>query len=126
MSSRNGKTFRVGIDYHVEVAGHYYSVPHRFARAEVEARLTVRTVEIFLKGERIAAYVRAGGNHKRTTSWSPATPCKPAARPRWGGPLWPPFTVALSLWPEELALWPEELALGSEELAPGSEELANF
>ena len=78
----------------------------------------VRTVEIFLKGERIAAYVRAGGNHKHTTSWGCARdPMQPAARPRWGGPLWPPFTVALSPWPEELALWPEELALGSEELA---------
>ena len=42
-------------------------MPHRFARAEVDARLTVRTVEIFLKGERIAAHVRAGGNHKHTT-----------------------------------------------------------
>ena len=40
---------RVGIDYHIEVAAHYYSVPHRFARAEVDARLTARTVEIFLK-----------------------------------------------------------------------------
>ena len=56
---------RVGIDYHVEVAAHYYSVPHRFARSEVDARLTVRTVEIFLKGERIAAHVRASGNHKQ-------------------------------------------------------------
>lgn len=45
---------RVGIDYHIEVAAHYYSVPHRFARAEVDARLTARTIE-FLKGERIAA-----------------------------------------------------------------------
>jgi transposase len=61
------RTCRVGIDYHVEVAAHYYSVPHRFARAEVDARLTARTVEIFLKGERIAAHVRAGGNHKHTT-----------------------------------------------------------
>ena len=26
---------RVGIDYHVEVEGHFYSVPYRFARAEV-------------------------------------------------------------------------------------------
>jgi transposase len=58
---------RVGIDYHIEAAGHYYSVPHRFARAEVEARLTARTVEIFLKGERIAAHMRTGGNHKHTT-----------------------------------------------------------
>ena len=51
------KTCRVGVDYHVEVASHYYSVPHRFARAEVEARLTVRTVEIFLRGEQIAAHL---------------------------------------------------------------------
>lgn len=58
---------RVGIDYHVEVAAHYYSVPHRFARAEVEARLTARTIEIFLRGERIAAHMRAGGNHGHTT-----------------------------------------------------------
>ena len=34
---------RVGIDYHVEIDAHYYSVPYRFARAEVEARLTVRS-----------------------------------------------------------------------------------
>src|SRR6202795_1287673 len=61
------RTCRVGIDYHVEVAAHYYSVPHRFARAEVDARLTARTVEIFLKGERIAVHVRASGNHKHTT-----------------------------------------------------------
>ena len=29
---------RVSIDYHVEVEAHYYSVPHRFVRAEVEVR----------------------------------------------------------------------------------------
>ena len=54
---------RVGIDYHVEVEAHFYSVPHRFARSEVEVRLTPRAVEIFLKGERIAAHRRASGNH---------------------------------------------------------------
>jgi transposase len=58
---------RVGIDYHVEVAAHYYSVPFRFARAEVEVRYTVRTVEIFLKGERIAVHQRSSGNHRHTT-----------------------------------------------------------
>ena len=61
------RTCRVGIDYHIEAAAHYYSVPHRFARTEVEARLTARTVEIFLKGERIAAHMRASGNHRHTT-----------------------------------------------------------
>jgi transposase len=58
---------RVGIDYHVEVEGHSYSVPHRFARTEVEARFTARTVEIFAKGERIAVHPRMSGNHKHTT-----------------------------------------------------------
>ncbi|MCK1403694.1 IS21 family transposase [Bradyrhizobium sp. 4] len=58
---------RVSLDYHVEVEKHYYSVPHRFARAEVEVRFTARTVEIFHKGERIAAHQRMSGNHKHTT-----------------------------------------------------------
>jgi len=58
---------RVGIDYHVEAGSHYYSVPYRFARSEVDVRLSVRTVEVFLKGERIAAHPRSSGNHKHTT-----------------------------------------------------------
>ncbi len=58
---------RVGIDYHVDVDHHFYSVPHRFARTEVEVRLTARTVEIFVKGERIAAHVRSSGNHGHST-----------------------------------------------------------
>jgi transposase len=58
---------RVGIDYHVDAGFHYYSVPYRFARAEVDVRLTARTVEIFLKGERIAAHMRMSGNRKHTT-----------------------------------------------------------
>ena len=40
---------------------------YRFARREVEVRLTPRAVEILLKGERIAAHLRASGNHRHTT-----------------------------------------------------------
>lgn len=58
---------RVGVDYHVEAAAHYYSVHYHHARAEVEVRLTARHVEIFLKGERIAAHRRGSGNYKHTT-----------------------------------------------------------
>ena len=58
---------RVGVDYHVDIDAHYYSVPYRFARAEVEARLTARGVEIFHRGERIAVHLRASGNRKHTT-----------------------------------------------------------
>lgn len=58
---------KVGLDYHVDVEGHYYSVPYRHARASVEVRLTPRTVEVFLKGERIAAHMRGSGDGKHTT-----------------------------------------------------------
>lgn len=58
---------KVGIDYHVEVSRHFYSVPYRHARAQVEVRVTVRTVEIFLKGERIASHIRGSGNGRHTT-----------------------------------------------------------
>ena len=58
---------KVGLDYHVDVDGHFYSVPHRHARASVEVRLTLRTVEVFLKGERIAAHMRGSGDGKHTT-----------------------------------------------------------
>ena len=33
---------RVGIDYHVDAGSHYYSVPYRFARAEVDVPMTAR------------------------------------------------------------------------------------
>jgi len=58
---------KVGLDYHVDVEGHYYSIPYRHARASVEVRLTPRTVEVFLKGERIAAHMRGSGDGKHTT-----------------------------------------------------------
>jgi len=58
---------RVGIDYHVDIDRHFYSVPCRFARREVEVRLTTRTVEIFFRGERIAAHLRMSSNGRHTT-----------------------------------------------------------
>jgi transposase len=58
---------RVGVDYHVDIDRHFYSVPYRFARQQIEARITLRTVEIFFKGERIAAHQRISSNGKHTT-----------------------------------------------------------
>jgi transposase len=58
---------RVGIDYHVDVEGHYYSVPYRLLREEVEARITARTVEVFHRGERVAVHVRGGLRGRHTT-----------------------------------------------------------
>jgi transposase len=58
---------KIGLDYHVDIDGHFYSVPYRHARARVEVRATLRTVEIFLGGARIAAHLRGSGDGKHTT-----------------------------------------------------------
>ena len=58
---------RVSLDYHVDIDGHYYSVPYRLIRDQVEARLTARTVELFHQGERVAAHLRGIGRGRHTT-----------------------------------------------------------
>ena len=62
------KECRAGLDYHVEVEKHYYSVPHTLLREKLWARLTERTVEIFHRGKRVAAHMRSSSNrlHMRT------------------------------------------------------------
>jgi transposase len=61
------KKCRVAPDYHVEVERHYYSVPSRLIREQVEARITDRTIEIFHKGSRIASHPRSNVRHRHTT-----------------------------------------------------------
>jgi transposase len=61
------KRCRVGLDYHIALKQHHYSVPHRYARREVEVRYTACSVEIFLGGERIAVHMRGSGNGRHTT-----------------------------------------------------------
>lgn len=58
---------RAGLDYHVEVHGHFYSVPYRLVRETIEARLTDRTVELFHGGVRVAAHQRDPRQHRHTT-----------------------------------------------------------
>lgn len=52
------KQARVHIDYHIQIEGSFYSVPHTLARKPVEARLTANTVEIFDRGQRVATHLR--------------------------------------------------------------------
>ena len=58
---------RVGLDYHVDIDGHYYSVPHRLIREQLDARITERTIELFCRGERVAVHMRTGGRGRHTT-----------------------------------------------------------
>lgn len=61
------KKARVHIDYHVEVDGHYYSVPYHYIHRPVEIRLTARTVECFYRGKRIASHARSFQKGGHTT-----------------------------------------------------------
>lgn len=83
----------VAPDYHVEVDGHYYSVPYRLLRETVDVRFTAATVEALHKGRRVASHVRSHLKHKHTTTpehmpsshrryaeWSPARLLRKAAK----------------------------------------------
>ncbi len=58
---------RAGLDYHVQVYGHFYSVPYRLMREAVEARITDQTIELFHKNDRVACHVRDPRQHRHTT-----------------------------------------------------------
>ena len=78
------KKVRVHIDYHVEIKGHYYSVPYTLVKLQLDARFTQHTVECFHKGKRVASHCRSyqrGGHttiaehmppsHRQYGDWSP-------------------------------------------------------
>src|SRR3954470_13921745 len=59
---------RVAPDYHIEVHGHFYSVPSRLIREVVEARITDTTIEVFHAGQRVAAHPRSALRRRHTTT----------------------------------------------------------
>lgn len=78
------KKARVNIDYHVVYEGHFYSVPFKHARQEVELRVTRTLVEVLLRGDVIAMHrrsTREGGHttvsehmpsaHRAHVEWTP-------------------------------------------------------
>ena len=67
------KKARVGIDYHVEFDGHYYSAPYALARQAVELRITASVLEVLHRGQRVASHVRSlrRGGHTTVTVHMP-------------------------------------------------------
>jgi hypothetical protein len=80
------KQAKAGFDYHVALdKNQYYSIPYQFAGQIVLIRSTLRIVEVFFNGERIACHVRntdprkrfitktshMPDNHKEVSEWSP-------------------------------------------------------
>jgi transposase len=58
---------RVNIDYHVEVHGHYYSVPYELKGEQLDARVTARVVEVLRRGRRVASHLRNDQAGRHTT-----------------------------------------------------------
>ncbi len=67
------KRARVNIDYHVEVEGHYYSVPYTLVKQQLDVRLTPHVVELLHKGKRVASHQRSPlkGRHTTVTTHMP-------------------------------------------------------
>jgi transposase len=87
------KKARVAPDYHIEVHGHFYSVPSGLIRQTVEARTTETSIEVFHNGKRVAAHLRSRvknrhttvpehmpSAHRRYAEWTPARITREAAR----------------------------------------------
>ena len=79
------KKARVNIDYHIDVLGHYYSVPYKLEREQVDVRITNDTVEVLHNGRRVCAHARGrkkGGyttdpahrpkSHQKYLEWTPS------------------------------------------------------
>lgn len=61
------KECRAGLDYHIDVHHHYYSVPYQLLRQKLWVRITSRTIEVYFKGKRVASHVRTSSNYQHTT-----------------------------------------------------------
>lgn len=64
---------RVGIDYHVEVNNHYYSVPYQLVKKKVEVHIENNCISIFHKGNRVAIHAKSllSGSHTTKTEHMP-------------------------------------------------------
>lgn len=61
------KKAAVNIDYHIEIDGHYYSVPFALIHQKLDVRISASSVEVFHKSVRIAAHPRSAKPHAHTT-----------------------------------------------------------
>ena len=80
----NFKLARVGINYHVEVDSHCYSVPYKLVQERVEVRFTESAIEVIHNNKRVASHARSfarGGYttlaehmppaHQKHVQWTP-------------------------------------------------------
>lgn len=74
----------VQVNYHIEIDGHFYSVPYQLLKERVDVRLTAHTVEVLHNGRRAASHTcshKKGGyttlpehmppHHRKQLEWTP-------------------------------------------------------
>ena len=61
------KKATVNIDYHVDIDGHYYSAPYIYRGQVADVRYTAGTVEVFIRGKKVASHLRDPRSRKHTT-----------------------------------------------------------
>jgi len=61
------KKVRPGIDYHVEIDGHYYSVPYQLVKQEVMVHAKQTTLTIFHHSKQVAQHPRSFAKGSHTT-----------------------------------------------------------
>ena len=68
------KKARVNLDYHIEVGGRYYSVPHALIGKQLDVRFSEHVIEVMHKGERVASHARVHGAGRRYSTQSAHMP----------------------------------------------------
>lgn len=61
------KKAKANIDYHIDVNGHYYSVPYKLREEKFDVRYTNTIVEIFCNNERVTSHLRDDTRGRHTT-----------------------------------------------------------
>lgn len=61
------KSAKVNLDYHIEVEGHYYSVPYPLVGQGVQVKTSEQLVEIFHQHQRVACHERSRVRYRHTT-----------------------------------------------------------
>ena len=91
----------MGIDYHVEFDGHYYSVPHSLVGQKLELRADRHDGGMLLQGRRVASHVRStkrGRAHHARRAHAGIAPHAPGMDPgrllNWALAIGPPRVMS--------------------------------
>jgi len=68
------KKVRIGLDYHVEIDGRYYSAPHTLIGKQLDVNFNEYVIEMLYRGQRVASHASLKGNDRRYSTQSEHMP----------------------------------------------------